>query len=115
MSVMAVTDLANGAAGQRALESGGTEAASEGAALAALKPPPLEQIQMLSPVDRVAADRRSALKGGLPRRDRYEDRRHRKNHRKPKSETIWCPYHLFPFWHNRSRRGDCGDRIGKGV
>src|SRR5262249_37358814 len=54
----------------------------------------LEQIQMLSPVDRVSVDRRSALKGGLPRRDRYEDRRHRKNHRKPKSETIWCPRHL---------------------
>jgi hypothetical protein len=56
----------------------------------------LEQIQMLSPVDRVGVDRRSALKGGLPRRDRYEDCRHRKNHRKPKSEIIWCPGHLFP-------------------
>jgi|RhiMethySRZTD1v2_1073278.scaffolds.fasta_scaffold1841035_1 hypothetical protein len=51
---------------------------------------------MLSPVDRVGVDRGSALKGGLPRRDRYEDRRHRKNNRKPKSETIWCPGHLVP-------------------
>ena len=33
-----------------------------------------------------------------PRRDRYDDHRQRKNHREPKSETIWFLRHLFPSW-----------------
>src|SRR5262249_55986261 len=62
---------------------------------------PLEQIQMLSPVNHFARrsrPSRSALMVGRPRRDRYYDHRQRKNHREPKSETIWCLCHLFPSW-----------------
>jgi hypothetical protein len=62
---------------------------------------PLVQNQMLSPVNhsaRRSRPSRSALVVGRPRRDRYDDHRQRKNHREPKSETIWCPRHLFPSW-----------------
>src|SRR5262245_45197653 len=69
---------------------------------------PLEQIQMLSPVNHFARrsrPSRSALMVGRPRRDRYYDHRQRKNHREPKSETIWWPCHLFPLMAtNRNRR-----------
>jgi hypothetical protein len=61
---------------------------------------PLVQNQMLSPVNhsaRRSRPSRSALVVGRPRRDRYDDHRQRKNHREPKSETIWCPRHLFPL------------------
>jgi hypothetical protein len=68
----------------------------------------LEQIQMLSPVNHFARrsrPSRSALVVGRPRRDRYDDHRQRKNHREPKSETIWCLRHLFPLMAtNRNRR-----------
>jgi hypothetical protein len=69
---------------------------------------PLEQIQMLSPVNHFARrsrPSRSALMVGRPRRDRYYDHRQRKNHREPKSETIWWLCHLFPLMAtNRNRR-----------
>jgi hypothetical protein len=68
----------------------------------------LEQIQMLSPVNHFARrsrPSRSALMVGRPRRDRYDDHRQRKNHREPKSETIWCLCHLFPLMAiNQNRR-----------
>jgi hypothetical protein len=56
----------------------------------------LEQIQMLSPVNRVAMrDRRSRIvlrmRGRRPSREYQDDQRQRKNHREPKCETVWFP------------------------
>ena len=63
----------------------------------------LEQIQMLSPVNRVAMrDRRSRIvprmRGRRPSREYQDDHRQRKNHREPKCETVWflCHVCLWP-------------------
>src|SRR5262249_13672578 len=61
----------------------------------------LEQIQMLSPVNHFARRSRPGLSAsmvGAPRRDRYDDHCQRKQHREPKSETIWCLCDLIPSW-----------------
>ena len=60
----------------------------------------LEQIQMLSPVNRFGGDRHScivrSIRGGRPHRGRKDDQRQRKNHREPKCEAIWFLRHVFP-------------------
>ncbi len=60
----------------------------------------LEQIQMLSPVNRFGGDRHSrivrSIRGGRPHRGRKDDQRQRKNHREPKCEAIWFLRHAFP-------------------
>jgi|SRR5262249_45352787 len=68
---------------------------------------PLEQIQMLSPIDRVVGgDRhsRSELMVGRPCRDRYDDHRQRENHREPECKAIWFPCHLSPSWQRPAMR-----------
>jgi hypothetical protein len=50
---------------------------------------PLEQVYMLSPVDRVGGgDSRSELMGERPRCDRYDHHRQCKNYREPKSKAV---------------------------
>src|SRR5262249_27772067 len=61
---------------------------------------PLEQVQMLSPVSRIAQCRHGQLAQrlrGNPSHQRYDDQRQRKNQREPKPETVWLPRHLFPL------------------
>jgi hypothetical protein len=58
----------------------------------------LEQIQMLSLVNRVGGDRhsRSALMVERPRRGRKDDHRQRNNPREPKCKAISFLCHVFP-------------------
>src|SRR5260370_2490331 len=63
----------------------------------------IEQIQMLSPANRVAIrDRRSRIvlrmRARRPSREYQDDQRQRKNHREPKCETVWflCHVCLWP-------------------
>ena len=56
----------------------------------------LEQVHILSPVDRVGRDRHSRdLIGERPRRDCDDDHRQRKNYREPKSKAVWFLCHVL--------------------